>query len=92
MHLTGSAVLQSGTLKDVDPRWLSEGLGSCVRAAESINTAMANTDKDNLEACRILNDRIMRVMTLLVMHILTPVWNEAFPKTKFGFVNVCRTP
>lgn len=74
-------------LKDVDLTWLSEGLGSCIRAAGSITTAIANTDRDNHEACRILNDRIMRVMTLFVMHILTPVWDEAFAKTQFGFVN-----
>lgn len=61
IHEQVFSVLQSGMLKDVDKGWLSQALGSCMRATMSITTAMVNTDPDNHEACRILNNRIMRV-------------------------------
>lgn len=57
----GFAAFQSGMLKDVDVGWLNQALGSCMRAAMSIATTMATTDLSNNEACRTLNNRIMRV-------------------------------
>lgn len=62
-----------GTLKDVDLTWLSQGMGSCIRAAGSITTAIANTDRDNHEACRILNDRIMRMEPAFISSYLSPM-------------------
>lgn len=47
--------------KDVDPVWLGRARGSFNRAADGIGDAFANTDFTDPEACRILNDRIMRV-------------------------------
>ncbi|MEQ2312114.1 hypothetical protein AMECASPLE_027621 [Ameca splendens] len=52
---------QSGQLKDVSPTWLNRARGSYFRAADGISNAIANMDLTDKEACRILNDRIMRV-------------------------------
>lgn len=54
-------VLQSGQLKEVSPLWLSRARGSFQRASDGIKKAIINTDLNDKEACRILNDRIMRV-------------------------------
>lgn len=71
---------QSGELKDVGPSWLSRARGSFQRAAESISSAVQNTDLTDPEACRILNDRIMKVS-----------WDEFTHKHSFSFKtdNVC---
>lgn len=52
---------QSGDLRDVSPSWLSGARSSFKRAADSIANAITDTDLTDKEACRILNDRIMRV-------------------------------
>ncbi|MEQ2201110.1 hypothetical protein XENOCAPTIV_007717 [Xenoophorus captivus] len=54
-------IMQSGQLKDVSPTWLNRARGSYFRAADGISSAIANMDLTDKEACRILNDRIMRV-------------------------------
>ncbi|MED6251689.1 hypothetical protein ATANTOWER_001357 [Ataeniobius toweri] len=54
-------IMQSGQLKDVSPTWLNRARGSYFRAANGISNAIANMDLTDKEACRILNDRIMRV-------------------------------
>lgn len=62
----GLFVLQSGQLKEVDPTWLNKARGSFQLAASNIHTAIANTDvKNDKEACRILNNRMMRVGRIL---------------------------
>uniref|UniRef100_A0A3Q1JRJ8 Transferrin receptor 1b n=1 Tax=Anabas testudineus TaxID=64144 RepID=A0A3Q1JRJ8_ANATE len=66
-------LLQSGQLKDVSPYWLSRARGSFQRAADSINNAIDNTDLNDKEACRILNDRIMRVEHTLLSPYVSPV-------------------
>uniref|UniRef100_A0A3P9H4V5 Transferrin receptor protein 1 n=1 Tax=Oryzias latipes TaxID=8090 RepID=A0A3P9H4V5_ORYLA len=67
------ALLQSGELKDVGPYWLSRARGSFQRAAESISSAVQNTDLTDPEACRILNDRIMKVEHCLLSPYVSPV-------------------
>lgn len=54
-------VLQSGQLKEVNPAWLVLARGSFQRAVTGIKSEIYNTDLTDQEACRILNDRIMRV-------------------------------
>lgn len=62
----GLFVLQSGQLKGVDPTWIIRARGSFQQAARDIDTAIANTDLQNdKEACRILNNRMMRVGRIL---------------------------
>uniref|UniRef100_UPI0037E89A65 transferrin receptor 1b n=1 Tax=Semicossyphus pulcher TaxID=241346 RepID=UPI0037E89A65 len=63
---------KSGQLKGVSPSWLNQARGSFQRAAEGINTAIINTDLRDKEACRILNDRIMRVEHTLLSPYVTP--------------------
>lgn len=61
----GLFVLQSGQLKDVSPSWMNQARGNFIRAANDLNAAIRNTDINDLEACRILNDRVMRVRRLI---------------------------
>ncbi|XP_044194832.1 transferrin receptor 1b [Thunnus albacares] len=64
---------QSGQLKGVDSNWLSRARGSFQRAASSISNAIVNTDINDQEACRILNDRIMRVEHTLLSPYVSPI-------------------
>ncbi|XP_075936537.1 transferrin receptor 1b [Anarhichas minor] len=66
-------LLQSGKLKEVNPNWLNRARGSFNRAAGSINTDILNTDVNNKEACRILNDRMMSVEHTLLSPYVSPV-------------------
>ncbi|KAM6900582.1 transferrin receptor 1b [Xenentodon cancila] len=59
--------------KDVDHTWLSSALGSFGRSAANINNAIINTDLSDPEACRILNNRIMRVEHCLLSPYVSPV-------------------
>ncbi|XP_047468060.1 transferrin receptor 1b [Mugil cephalus] len=68
-----SQLSQSGQLKDVSPSWLSRARGSFQRAVDDINGAITNTDLNDKEACRILNDRIMRVEHTLLSPYVSPV-------------------
>ncbi|KAM4718666.1 transferrin receptor 1b [Anableps anableps] len=61
VHRRVSQLTQSGQLKDVSPNWLSRARSSYNRAANGIANAIGNTDLTDKEACRILNDRIMKV-------------------------------
>ncbi|XP_034562053.1 transferrin receptor 1b [Notolabrus celidotus] len=63
---------RSGQLKDVTPSWLNQARGSFYQAAESIKNAIDNTNLDDMEACRILNDRIMRVEHNLLSPYVSP--------------------
>ncbi|XP_068566351.1 transferrin receptor 1b [Cebidichthys violaceus] len=64
---------QSGQLKEVNPNWLNRARGSFNRAARSINTDILNTDVDDPEACRVLNDRLMSVEHALLSPYASPV-------------------
>ncbi|XP_039982271.1 transferrin receptor 1b [Xiphias gladius] len=66
-------LLRSGQLKDVSPSWLNRARGSFYRAADSINRAVVNTDLNDKEACRIINDRIMRVEHTLLSPYVSPI-------------------
>lgn len=70
-------VLQSGQLKGVSADWLIQADSAFQRAARGINTDIERTDLDSKSACRILNDRLMKVrrqLWLLNVHI-----KEKFP-------------
>eukprot|EP00066_Takifugu_rubripes_P004679 XP_003968191.1 PREDICTED: transferrin receptor protein 1-like [Takifugu rubripes] len=62
----------SGQLKDVSPTWLNQARGSFQRATSGIKTAIGNTDLTDQEACRILNDRIMRLESTLLSPYVSP--------------------
>ncbi|XP_023128622.2 transferrin receptor 1b [Amphiprion ocellaris] len=64
---------QSGQLKNVSPTWLSSARGSFQRAADSITNDIENTDLSDNEACRILNNRIMRIEHTLLSPYVSPV-------------------
>ncbi|XP_069552525.1 transferrin receptor 1b [Brachyistius frenatus] len=64
---------RSGQLKDVNPNWLNLARGSFQRAADGINNAIINTDLNDKEACRILNDRLMTVEHCLLSPYVSPV-------------------
>lgn len=64
---------QSGQLKEVDPNWLNGARGSFQRAAGGIKNDIINTDLNDREACRILNDRIMSVEHGLLSPYVSPV-------------------
>lgn len=49
----------------MSPVWLNQARGSFQRAASGIKLDIGNTDLTDKEACRILNDRIMRVRRTL---------------------------
>ncbi|KAK2886678.1 hypothetical protein Q8A73_020624 [Channa argus] len=68
-----SQLSQSGQVKDLNPTWLSRARGSFQRAADGLNRAILNTDLDDEEACRILNNRIMRVEHTLLSPYVSPL-------------------
>ncbi|XP_034717508.1 transferrin receptor 1b [Etheostoma cragini] len=64
---------QSGQLKGVNPNWLNRACGSFQRAAASIQSDIQNTDLNDDEACRILNNRIMSVEHSLLSPYVSPI-------------------
>ncbi|XP_042366138.1 transferrin receptor 1b [Plectropomus leopardus] len=66
-------VKQLSQLKDVDPKWLNVARGAFQRAARDIKNDIINTDLDDREACRILNDRIMSVEHGLLSPYVSPI-------------------
>ncbi|XP_053198287.1 transferrin receptor 1b [Scomber japonicus] len=64
---------QSGQLNDVSPTWLNLARGSFQRAASSITNDIYNSDLNDKEACRILNDRIMSVERSLISPYVSPI-------------------
>ncbi|XP_056220723.1 transferrin receptor 1b [Seriola aureovittata] len=64
---------KSGDLKGVSPNWLNRAGNAFRRAAQNINTFIDNTDCNDKEACRILNDRIMRVEHSLLSPYVSPI-------------------
>ncbi|KAM3860369.1 transferrin receptor 1b [Diretmus argenteus] len=81
-----SQLTRSGELKGVSPTWLNSARGSFMRAADDINIAIANTDLEDKEACRILNDRMMMVES----HLLSPYVSPR--ETPFRHVLLGRGP
>lgn len=55
----------------MNAKWLVQARGSFNRASEGIKLAIDKTDLTDQEACRIINDRLMRVRRRLF--IFTPV-------------------
>ncbi|XP_034469237.1 transferrin receptor 1a isoform X2 [Hippoglossus hippoglossus] len=47
--------------KSLTVQWLMSAAGSFTRAMQKLGNDIKNTDLDNIEKCRILNDRIMAV-------------------------------
>ncbi|KAI4806563.1 hypothetical protein KUCAC02_017382 [Chaenocephalus aceratus] len=64
---------RTGQLKEVNPNWLNRARGSFQRAASSITDDIDNTDLNDKEACRILNDRIMTVESSLLSPYVSPI-------------------
>ncbi|KAM9839395.1 transferrin receptor 1b [Aulostomus maculatus] len=63
---------QSGQLKDLSPNWLGRARGSFQRAASALQAAITNTDVSDKEACRILNDRMMKIEHTLLSPYVSP--------------------
>uniref|UniRef100_A0A3Q4GG68 Transferrin receptor 1b n=1 Tax=Neolamprologus brichardi TaxID=32507 RepID=A0A3Q4GG68_NEOBR len=60
-------------VKDLSPSWLNRARGSFQRAAMNLYNDIANTNLDDKEACRILNNRIMTVEHSLLSPYVSPV-------------------
>uniref|UniRef100_A0AAX7TCQ6 Transferrin receptor 1b n=1 Tax=Astatotilapia calliptera TaxID=8154 RepID=A0AAX7TCQ6_ASTCA len=58
---------------DLSPSWLNRARGSFQRAASNLYNDIANTNLDDKEACRILNNRIMMVEHSLLSPYVSPV-------------------
>ncbi|XP_006799285.1 transferrin receptor 1b [Neolamprologus brichardi] len=59
--------------QDLSPSWLNRARGSFQRAAMNLYNDIANTNLDDKEACRILNNRIMTVEHSLLSPYVSPV-------------------
>uniref|UniRef100_A0A3B4EWN2 Transferrin receptor protein 1-like n=1 Tax=Pundamilia nyererei TaxID=303518 RepID=A0A3B4EWN2_9CICH len=66
-------VFVSFFLHDLSPSWLNRARGSFQRAASNLYNDIANTNLDDKEACRILNNRIMMVEHSLLSPYVSPV-------------------
>uniref|UniRef100_A0A8C6UPZ7 Transferrin receptor protein 1 n=1 Tax=Neogobius melanostomus TaxID=47308 RepID=A0A8C6UPZ7_9GOBI len=64
---------KSGKLSDVRRVWLDHAKGSFQRAADAIKNDVAKTDLSDPEACRLLNDRIMRIERSLLSPYVSPI-------------------
>ncbi|XP_071751525.1 transferrin receptor 1b [Centroberyx gerrardi] len=56
----------------VSPSWLARARGSFMRAAAGINNAITSTDINDKEACRILNERTMKIEHSLLSPYVSP--------------------
>uniref|UniRef100_A0A8C6UVV9 Transferrin receptor protein 1 n=1 Tax=Neogobius melanostomus TaxID=47308 RepID=A0A8C6UVV9_9GOBI len=63
----------SGTLTDVRTVWLLHTKASFQRAADAFKNDVAKTDLSDPEACRLLNDRIMRIERSLLSPYVSPI-------------------
>ncbi|XP_072306616.1 transferrin receptor protein 1-like [Eucyclogobius newberryi] len=64
---------KSGQLKDVSTSWLLRAKSSFQRAADILYNDIKNTDLNDPEACRLLNDRIMKIEHSLLSPYVSPV-------------------
>ncbi|KAM4728636.1 transferrin receptor protein 1-like [Anableps anableps] len=53
-------------------QWLISATGSYSRAAQSLNTNIQNSDLEDIEMCRLINDRIMAVERNFLSHYVSP--------------------
>uniref|UniRef100_A0A3B4AMI8 Uncharacterized protein n=1 Tax=Periophthalmus magnuspinnatus TaxID=409849 RepID=A0A3B4AMI8_9GOBI len=60
-------------LKDVSVNWLYRAKASFQRAADAIDNDIRNTDLNDPEACRLLNDRIMTIEHSLLSPYASPI-------------------
>ncbi|XP_038134815.1 transferrin receptor 1a [Cyprinodon tularosa] len=59
--------------KTITMQWLISALGSYSRAAQNLQTDIQNSDLEDVEMCRIINDRIMAVERNLLSHYVSPI-------------------
>lgn len=64
---------ESGKLNDVGTSWLYKAVGDFKRAVDTINNDIMYTDHSEPEACRIVNDRIMRIEHTLLSPYASPI-------------------
>lgn len=62
----------SNLTEDVQVQWLISAVGSYSRASTRLVTIMENSDLDDLEQCRIINDRIAGVERNLLSVYVSP--------------------
>ncbi|KAG7487434.1 hypothetical protein MATL_G00023430 [Megalops atlanticus] len=60
-QLRQSNVVSAGKLEALTVNWLASAVGSFGRASTAIISDMKNSDLNDVEACRIINDRLMGV-------------------------------
>ncbi|XP_068604482.1 transferrin receptor 1a isoform X2 [Brachionichthys hirsutus] len=58
--------------KDVKVQWLSSALGSYGRASRALADDIQNSDLEDIEVCRIINDRIMTVERNFLSPYISP--------------------
>ncbi|XP_059901676.1 transferrin receptor 1b [Gadus macrocephalus] len=63
---------KDGTLSNVSYTWIASAGGSYSKATADLNTAFLNTDFNDAEACRIINERIMVAEQCLLSPYVTP--------------------
>ncbi len=56
-------------------QWLLSAHGSYDRAASALVSAIRNSDLDDMEQCRIINNRIMRVKMVKLFHSFLDVFS-----------------
>lgn len=64
---------RSGHLTGVSPQWLNRARGSFMRAASSIKASITNSDMDDKEACREINNRLMMIEKGLLSPYVSPI-------------------
>ncbi|KAL4631066.1 transferrin receptor protein 1-like [Arapaima gigas] len=60
-QLKQSGLVTADQFEALSTQWLTSAFGSFSRAASSLTTTIQNSDLSDVELCRIVNDRIMRV-------------------------------
>ncbi|XP_028290573.1 transferrin receptor 1b [Gouania willdenowi] len=63
----------SSRLKGVGPHWLNRARGSFSRAADSINNDIINSDMNDREGCRLINQRLMTIERSLLSPYTSPI-------------------
>ncbi|KAJ8278089.1 hypothetical protein GJAV_G00083700 [Gymnothorax javanicus] len=71
-QLKRSGVLTGMQNDALSVQWLSSAVGSYSRAASGLGEDIKNSDLEDLETCRLLNDRIMRVENNLLSPYVSP--------------------
>ncbi|XP_014905226.1 transferrin receptor protein 1 [Poecilia latipinna] len=58
--------------KSLTVQWLISAIGSYSRAAQSLQNDIQNSDLEDIEMCRLINDRIMAVERNFLSHYVSP--------------------